>query len=74
MSKIFAAITYSAIGQYTVHIVGFAAIIVISRLLTPEEIGVIAVATAVYLLGVEHRPRLIRSGALSGSDSRALWA
>ena len=55
MSRVLKAITYSAIGQYSVQIMSFASVIILSRLMTPAEIGVFAIATSVYLLATEFR-------------------
>jgi len=55
MSSIRKAILYSALGQYSVHILNFITVIVLSRIITPAEIGVFAVAGSVSLLATELR-------------------
>lgn len=55
MKNIRKAIMYSALSQYSMHIMSFATIIVLARIMTPEEIGVYAVAGSVSLLAIELR-------------------
>lgn len=55
MNSIGKSLFYSALGQYSVHIVSFATIVVLARLLTPEEIGVYAVAGSLSILATELR-------------------
>ncbi|WP_336064790.1 MULTISPECIES: oligosaccharide flippase family protein [Marinobacter] len=49
------AIFYSAINKYLMSIIGLATTIMIARLLTPSEIGVYAIASAVVMLLSEIR-------------------
>ena len=75
MSSIRKAIMYSALGQYSVQIVKFVAVIVLSRIITPEEVGVFAVAGSVSLLATELRSMgvvqfLIRENELNDKKVR----
>ena len=47
------ALLFSAIGEYSTQILGFVSIMILARLLTPEEIGVYAVAGTASLLATE---------------------
>ena len=47
------ALMFSAIGEYSTQIVGFVSIMILARLLSPEEIGVYAVAGTASLLAAE---------------------
>ncbi len=49
------AILFSAIGQYSTQIMGFVTIMILARLLTPEEIGIYAVGGTVMLIVAELR-------------------
>lgn len=71
------AIMFSAIGQYATQILGFVTIMVIARLLTPEEIGVYAVAGTVMLIASQLRTLgvvqyLIREKEISENKIRAV--
>ena len=47
------ALMFSAIGEYSIQIISFVSIMIIARLLTPEEIGVYAVAGTAAVLATE---------------------
>lgn len=47
------ALLFSAIGQYSTQILGFVSIMILARLLTPDEIGVYAVAGTASLIATE---------------------
>lgn len=75
MSRVLKAITYSAFGQYSEHIISFALVVILSRIMTPAEIGVFAIASSVFLLGTELRSMgvvqfLIREKSLNESKIR----
>lgn len=55
MSSVRKALSLSFASQYTIQIVGLISIIALSRLLTPEEIGVFAVASVVLFVAGEIR-------------------
>jgi len=55
MSTVKRAVLLSAIGQYSLQIINFVTIAILARLLTPEEIGLFAVATAVAFVANEIR-------------------
>ena len=47
------ALLFSAIGQYSTQILGFVTIIILARLLSPDEIGVYAVAGTASIIASE---------------------
>jgi len=47
------ALFFSAIGEYSIQIIGFVSIIIVARLLSPDEIGVYAVAGTASILAAE---------------------
>jgi O-antigen/teichoic acid export membrane protein len=55
MNRIKAALIFSAMGNYSVQILGFISVIVLTRVLTPDEIGIYAVAGSITLLAAEIR-------------------
>lgn len=55
MNSIGRSLAYSALSQYSVHIITFVSIVIIARILTPQEIGVYAVAGSMSLLAAELR-------------------
>lgn len=55
MSKIRRAIIHSSLTRYCLRLLGLASTMLVSRLLTPEEIGTFAVASAVVMLMSEFR-------------------
>ena len=77
MSKIKSAVFFSAMGNYSVQILGFVTIIIITRILTPDEIGTYAVAGSVTLLAAEIRTLgvvqyLVREKELDESKIRSV--
>lgn len=44
---------FSAVGEYSTQIIGFVTIMIVARLLTPEEVGVFAVAGATIIIATE---------------------
>lgn len=55
MSEIRKAILYSVLNQYSLQIISFISVAVLARLLTPDQIGVFAVATSIAFLAIEIR-------------------
>ena len=55
MSKVRNAILYSSISHYVLKIVGFASVIIFARLLTPDELGIFAIASSISLVAGELR-------------------
>ena len=55
MSTVKRAVVMSAIGQYSLQVINFVTVAVIARLLTPEEIGLFAVATSISFVASEIR-------------------
>ncbi len=53
MSKVYKAIAYSAVSKYVNHAINLASIVLIARLLTPDELGVFAIASAISLVAAE---------------------
>ncbi|OZG73431.1 hypothetical protein BTA51_10420 [Hahella sp. CCB-MM4] len=53
MSKVYKAIAYSAFSKYINHAINLASIVLIARLLTPDELGVFAIASAISLIAAE---------------------
>ena len=47
------SVILSAISQYLLKIIGFVNVIIMARLLTPDELGVYAIAGAVVLIASE---------------------
>jgi len=47
------ALMFSAIGQYSTRILGFVSIMILARLLSPDEIGVFAVAGTAVVIATE---------------------
>lgn len=47
------ALLYSAIGQYSIQIMAFVTIVILARLLSPEEIGIYAVAGTASIIATE---------------------
>mgnify|MGYP001816485641 CR=1 FL=1 len=76
MSKLKIAILVSVFGEYSVQFIGFATIMILARMLTPEEIGVYAVAGSAAMLATELRSLgvvgyLIREKELDELKTRA---
>lgn len=55
MSSVKRAVLMSAVGQYSLQIINFVTVAVIARLLSPEEIGLFAVATSISFVANEIR-------------------
>lgn len=55
MSRIRRAVMFSALTKYSVMLIGLISTVVVARLLTPDEIGTFAVASAVVMLVSEFR-------------------
>lgn len=55
MSSIRTAVIFSALTRFTIRFIGLGTTIAIARLLTPEEIGTYAIASAIVMLLVEFR-------------------
>ena len=52
-SKIKSAFLFSAIGEYSTQILGFISIVIVARILSPDEIGLYAVAGTASILATE---------------------
>lgn len=50
MSRIRKALLHSSISQYGVKLIGLVTMMVVARLLTPEELGVFAIASGIVML------------------------
>lgn len=55
MSRIRQAVIYSSLSRYGLRLLGLVSTMLVSRLLTPEEIGTFAVASAVVMIMSEFR-------------------
>lgn len=55
MGSIRTAVVFSSLTRFTIRFIGMATTIAIARLLTPEEIGTYAIASAIVMLLVEFR-------------------
>ncbi len=55
MSKVRKAVFYSSLSQYGLRSINLISIVVFSRLLTPEEIGIFAIASSLILFASELR-------------------
>jgi O-antigen/teichoic acid export membrane protein len=55
MSSIRTAFLFSSVSQYLNKILGFGFIVIIARMLTPDELGLYAIATAVVIVATEFR-------------------
>ncbi|HVL00002.1 MAG TPA: lipopolysaccharide biosynthesis protein [Dongiaceae bacterium] len=55
MSEIRKAVLFSVLNQYSLQVIGFISVAVLARLLTPEQIGLFSVATAIAFLAIEIR-------------------
>ncbi|MBL7003307.1 MAG: oligosaccharide flippase family protein, partial [Gammaproteobacteria bacterium] len=55
MSSVRKAIAYSSVTQYSSRIISIFSIAIIARILTPEELGVYAIASSIALLASELR-------------------
>lgn len=55
MSDIRKAILYSLLNQYSLQVISIVSIAILARLLSPDEIGVFAVATSIAFLATELR-------------------
>lgn len=55
MTKLRKAIFFSVLNQYSLQIISIVSVAVLARLLTPDEIGVFSVATAITFLAIELR-------------------
>lgn len=55
MSKVRKAVVYSSLTRYSLMIIGLASTMIIARLLTPEEIGTFAIASAITMVMSEFR-------------------
>lgn len=55
MSKLVKATIFSILTQHSIQLISFASIVVLARLLTPEEVGVFAVASSLAFLAIEFR-------------------
>lgn len=55
MSQVRKALLYSAINQYAFQIISFVSVAILARLLTPEEIGIFAVASSIAFLATSLR-------------------
>jgi len=49
------AILFSAGSQYLIKLIGFVSVIVLARIMTPEELGIFAIASSVVMLATEFR-------------------
>lgn len=47
------ALMFSAVGEYSTQVIGFVSLMILARLLTPDEIGVYAVAGTASILATE---------------------
>lgn len=55
MSTVRVAIIYSSISKYSIKIISLASMVAVSRLLTPSEIGVFAIASSLVMIMSEFR-------------------
>lgn len=55
MSRVRTAVVYSSLAQYSSRVLSFVSIVIIARLLTPEELGIFAIAGSLVLLASEVR-------------------
>lgn len=55
MSKVRQAIIYSSANRYSMRLIGLVSTMIISRLLTPDEIGTFAIASAIVMIMSEFR-------------------
>ncbi|MGS2721741.1 lipopolysaccharide biosynthesis protein [Paraglaciecola aestuariivivens] len=55
MSSIRKAILFSAGSQYLIKFIGFLSVIIFARIMTPEELGIFAIASSVVMLATEFR-------------------
>jgi len=55
MTQLRKAILFSVLNQYSLQLINFISIAILARLLTPEEVGVFAVATSIAFLAIEIR-------------------
>jgi O-antigen/teichoic acid export membrane protein len=55
MTQLRKAIFFSVLNQYSLQIISIVSVAVLARLLTPDEIGVFSVATAITFLAIELR-------------------
>lgn len=75
MSKIRKAVLYSSVAQYGVKLIGLATTMIVARLLTPEQLGIFAIASGVVMLLSEFKllgaaDYLIREAELSEDKIR----
>ena len=54
-SKVRRAVVYSSLTRYSLMVIGLASTMVIARLLTPDEIGTFAIASAITMVMSEFR-------------------
>lgn len=79
MNSVKRAVLMSAVGQYSLQIINFVTVAVIARLLTPEEIGLFAVATSISFVANEIRSFgvaefLVREVEVTGDKIRRVLA
>ncbi|MDP5032327.1 lipopolysaccharide biosynthesis protein [Paraglaciecola sp.] len=55
MTSVRKAILFSAGSQYLIKLIGFISVIVLARIMTPEELGIFAIASSVVMLATEFR-------------------
>ena len=55
MKSVRSAIMYSSAARYTMNFLGLASTMIVSRLLTPDEIGTFAIASAIVMIMSEFR-------------------
>ncbi|WP_020408722.1 lipopolysaccharide biosynthesis protein [Hahella ganghwensis] len=53
MSKVHKALAYSVFSKYINRVVNLASVVIIARLLTPDELGLFAIASAIALIASE---------------------
>lgn len=55
MTSVRKAILFSAGAQYLIKLIGFISVIVLARIMTPQELGIFAIASSVVMLATEFR-------------------
>lgn len=55
MSSVRKALIYASVAQYLIKALGFASVIILARIMTPEELGIFAIASSVVMVVTEIR-------------------
>lgn len=78
MSNVRSALLYSSLGRYALMFIGLVSTVIIARMLTPEEIGIFAIASSIVMVMAEFRilganAYLIREENLTDEKIRAAY-